>query len=250
MTRITINKLPVYFTLLFVVLFVAIAASAQDKPLLSAEIQKVLDAEGIVAAKQHFAELYPSRAAEFSINMQDMMLLGNQYMQSGNQSAGMAVLEMAGTVAEGMMNSNPMFQEMMSQDAEQGNSQGEEKQPRNEVKQNQSQGLVRDDLDLFTGLYGDPQESNEHKRLWVMPSCNGHLVVGALWGDVSPWWMKSENDARFSYSDSFLSIEISFNAMTKGKAGSMSHNLGFMPSPLKLMGSIPEGWGSCVEDRR
>ena len=56
---------------------------------------------------------------------------------------------------------------------------------------------VNKDLERFTGLYSDPEESNENRKLWVMVSCDGQLVSGALWGDVAPWWMKSEGDNVF-----------------------------------------------------
>ena len=78
-------------------------------------------------------------------------------------------------------------------------------------------------------------------------SCDGYLVSGALWGDAAPWRMKSADDKKFTYSDSFNSFKIEFNTDSNGKAHKMIHDLGFIKSPLARLGSIPDEWSACIE---
>lgn len=108
----------------------------------------------------------------------------------------------------------------------------------NEAKQN---------LEQYTGLYGDPEESNEYRKLWVMVSCDGQLVTGALWGDVAPWWMKSEGNSVFTYKDSFSELRMEFEKDENGNVIRMNHDLSGIKTPLERLGPIPEDWEPCVE---
>lgn len=66
-------------------------------------------------------------------------------------------------------------------------------------------GTPRDDLERFYGVYGDP--NNPGRDFFVAPARRnpdalqqipeGYLMVGAMWGDVAPWYMKSVSDTRF-----------------------------------------------------
>jgi len=103
------------------------------------------------------------------------------------------------------------------------------------------------DLERFTGLYGDPEESNEYRKLWVMVSCDGQLVSGALWGDAAPWWMESEGDNVFTYADSFFKLRMDFETDEYGKTFRMNHDLSFLKTPLERLGPIPDDWDPCVE---
>ena len=103
------------------------------------------------------------------------------------------------------------------------------------------------DLERFTGLYGDPAESNENRKLWVMTSCDGQLVSGALWGGAAAWWMKSGGDNVFTYEDSFSKIRMEFETDKDGKAIRMIHDLSAIKTPLEWLGPIPADWDPCVE---
>ena len=105
----------------------------------------------------------------------------------------------------------------------------------------------REDLQRFTGLYGDPEEKNETRRLWIMISCDGYLVSGALWGDVAPWWMTSEAENIFTYADSFFKLRLEFETDSDGKIKAMIHDFTGIKSPLKLLAPVPEEWGPCLE---
>ncbi len=106
---------------------------------------------------------------------------------------------------------------------------------------------ARDDLMRFTGLYADPNEENELRKLWVMVSCDGYLVAGALWGDVAPWWMTSESENVFTYEDSFIQLRLEFETDENGKTVRMHHDLQGMKSPLVWSGPLPEDWDPCLE---
>jgi hypothetical protein len=66
-------------------------------------------------------------------------------------------------------------------------------------------GAPRDDLERFYGIYGDP--ANPGRDFFVaeaepplgsdMEVPPGYLMIGAMWGDVAPWYMESVSDRRF-----------------------------------------------------
>jgi hypothetical protein len=67
-------------------------------------------------------------------------------------------------------------------------------------------GEPRDDLERFYGVYGDPDNPGRDffvkeaeapiwmERLNIPP---GYLMIGAMWGDVAPWYMKSLSETEF-----------------------------------------------------
>jgi hypothetical protein len=125
--------------------------------------------------------------------------------------------------------------------------QEEEKASEREQSILERQGQPRDDLDRFKGVYGDPAEAESTRQLWVNVSCDGYLVVGAMWGDAAPWWMRSESENVFTLEDSFNNIRMEFGT---SESLQMNHNLEFMESPLQRVGDLPEDWDSCIERYR
>jgi len=234
-------------------------AIAGDKPLLSEEIRQVIDTRGTEAARKRFAEIYPSRKDEYTIDMQDFAQLSSEYVQAGNMEAAGVLMEMVTPLMQDIMatsmnaQSGALAQQMAAaqraEEARQVTNREAEQRLQEEVTDRQ-RGRSRDDLGRFTGLYGDPAEGNETRRIWVMVSCDGHLVSGALWGDASPWWMRSAADRVFTYSDSFTSFSMEFETGADGKASRMIHELEFMKSPLERLGPIPDDWGSCLKSER
>jgi len=110
------------------------------------------------------------------------------------------------------------------------------------------QGQPRDDLEQFKGVYGNPDEPESPRQLWVNISCDGYLVTGAMWGDAAPWWMRSESETVFTMEDSFNNVRLEFTP--GGDDLEMIHNLDFMENPLKRVGPLPEDWNSCMERYR
>lgn len=242
---------------LAIVIFLAIPAmlTAQDKPLLSEAIREVIDTQGIEAAKKHFAEQYELQKDAYEIDMKEISELGNSYVNAGNYEAASVVMEITLPFMQDMYTSQMSGQSnVMDQQQAEMERVEKEKQKKNSEEEQLSKdnyktllGEARKDLERFTGLYGDPEEKNEHRKLWVMVTCDGYLVSGALWGDASPWWMTTEGDKTFSYADSFVKLNMEFDTDANGKAVRMVHDLSFMKTPLERTGPVPEDWEPCVE---
>ncbi len=171
---------------------------AQDKLNLSEAIHEVIESQGLEAAKQQFASMDPSERKQYNVDMEGISELTNAYLEEGNMEAIVVVSEisapfMQDMVAQSMEQYAPEMEEMAEQrevEREQEARQREEERAR-ERQQSviERQGQPRDDLDRFKGVYGDPDDSESTRRLWVNVSCDGYLVSGAMWCDAAPWWM-------------------------------------------------------------
>jgi hypothetical protein len=238
---------------LFIVILLSTPAVIlpQDKPLLSEAIQQAIETKGIDYAKQQFLESYESQKDRYEIDIQAVSKLSSDYIKKGKMKEAGAVMEIATPWIQkytaSKMGGN--YSEMVKKDkAEKKQKNESEKQQLKENKKtDNSSGKPRNDLERFTGIYGDPAEKNETRRLWVQVSCDGYLVSGALWGDASPWWMKSESDKVFTYKDSFSNLRMEFVTGSDGKAVKMIHDLSFMKSPLERLGPIPDDWKPCID---
>jgi hypothetical protein len=238
-----------YLSIILLLSFPAFLIS-QEKPLLSEAIRQAIDTKGIEFAKKHLLESYESLKNNYEIDVEAVSKLGSDYIKEGKMEEAGAAMEIATPWLQQYTASKigGTYPEMVKQEKS-GNERKEEKEKRvtKEDKAINSSGKPRNDLERFTGIYGDPAEKNETRRLWVRESCDGYLVSGALWGDASPWWLKSESDNIFTYSDSFSDIRLEFVTGNDGKARKMIHNLEFMKTPLERLGPIPADWGPCVE---
>jgi len=256
MSGLTINKL---VTAVFLSLSIVLSGYvfAQDKPLLSDAIRKAIDNQGVEAAKRHFAELDESRRDSYNIDVQGISELTNKYVQGGNMEAAGAVSEISAPFLQGIIIkslnqyapelSKQMAEQQQAEKEQQATDREEEQKPRERKQIVNFQGESRQDLGRFVGLYGDPAERNPNRRLWVTVSCDGYLVVGTLWGDASPWWMRSAGDNVFTYQDSFSKLRLEFATEANGKTVRMIHDLEHMKSPLERLGPLPEDWDPCVE---
>ena len=240
---------------IYIILITPVIILAQGKVLLSEAIQDELTAKGIESAKKYFAEQFESNKNSYEVDMDGISELSGKFANADKIELSGAVMEIAMPFIEYSM-SNQMSQSPNEdarklagmQEAEknkQSNSGNTISKKDNEVASNQ--GKPRDDLERFTGLYGDPADKEKNRKLWVMVSCDNYLVVGALWGGAAPWWMKSESDKVFTYSDSFTSIEIEFVTDANGKAVKMNHDLSYLKNPLERLEPIPADWEPCVE---
>jgi hypothetical protein len=240
---------------LLIILLVPVIVLTQNKMLLSEAIQNELDAKGIEGAKKYFSEQFESNKNSYEVDMDGISELSGKYANAGKIELSGAVMEIAMPFMEYSM-SNQMSQSpnedarklaemQQAEKNKQSNNENVVSKKDNEVASNQ--GKPRDDLERFKGLYGDPADKDKNRKLWVMVSCDNYLVVGALWGGAAPWWMKSESDKVFTYSDSFTSIEIEFVTDANGKAVKMNHDLSYLKNPLERLEPIPEDWEPCVE---
>ena len=253
-----LNRSLPFFCLFICCVFLINNASAQDKPLLSEAIKEAIDERGIQDAKQYFLDMDQSERAQYNIDTEGISDLTTFYLEEGNMDALMAVSEISAPFMQDMvtqaMKEYAPEMEKMEQMAEQRQAEREQQAREREEERNRErqqsiverQGEPRDDLERFTGLYADPQSNSTTRQLWVQVSCDGYLVSGAMWGDASPWWLRSESENEFSYSSSFSNIRMEFRTSTDGTL-EMVHDLEFMESPLKRVDSLPEDWNSCLE---
>jgi hypothetical protein len=233
------------------------SAIAQDKPLLSEAIRKEIDTQGIEIAKRYFSEQFQSQKDLYNIDMQGISAIGNAYAQAADTESANAVLEIALPFMQLLLTSGSngapsnMFDGLAEQEREEKTEREKQAKKRFEDQQQKDiisyQGQPRSDLDRFAGLYGDPAEIDKNKQLWVMVSCDGYLVSGAIWGDASPWWMSSTDDMIFTYKDSWNNIRMQFKTDINGKVLSMIHDLDYMKNPLERLGPVPDDYGSCLE---
>ncbi len=217
------------------------AQAATSKPPLSEEIAKVIDQDGVEAGQRRFDQLYPAQKDDYELDIPGFFALATKYVRGGNTAAGQQVMAMAATVAQdGMATTTGMAP--LDRRA-QAPAKREPPRPRPDPL-----GTQREDLARFTGLYGDPNRTDEHRTLWVSTTCNGHLVAGASWGDASPWYMRSQSDTAFvaeGFGGKMWQFE--FQTQADGTARTMVHGLDYMPNPLPHLGPLPDDWQKCIQ---
>jgi len=229
---------------------------AQSKPSLSAEVAAVMEAEGVAAAKQRFAEIYPARKDEYDVDPQEMVKLSQGYMQAGDMEAGMALVEMMSMITVEMSSAamkaySPQMAEMaQNAEAAERTAWEQEKEDREREQKNLKQqqdplrGEPRSDLERFKGIFGDASDNERLRTLFVTVSCDGYLVTGPMWADVGPWWMRSAADRVFTYADAWTNLSIEFSG--SGEALTLSHDIEGVTSPLRWLGSLPADWDTCL----
>ncbi len=220
-------------------------AGAQ-KPLLSEEIHKLLEREGAAAAQRRFDELYPGHKDRFDLDLKGFAALAMQYSKAGDQAKAQLILGMSSAITRDMItafaDSMPTAPKPSTPDpaAQPAAKQSRTREPDPDL------GPARKDLDRFRGLYGVPGKNGSRRDLFVTVSCDGYLVVGAMWGDTSNWWMKSVSEYSFEMSDSFMSLHLQFVPGPGGTPSALKHDLQGLPSPLPRVGPLPDGWEACV----
>jgi hypothetical protein len=258
MHRLAIRAPAASLLLLFLAMLQAPFATAQDKPLLSQEVRRVIEERGVPAAKARFAEIYPSQQDRYEIDMQGMLGLIGEFMSAGNTDASQAAAEMMATINQDMIAAlvpalaglaePPAVSEQARQteQALQAASRAEEERSRQNVE-SQARGRARDDLARFTGIYGAPADRARTRTLFAAVSCDGYLITGPNWADVAPWWMRSAADTVFTYSDSFQSLSMEFQTDDNGQAQRLSHDIDGLASPLQRLDPLPDEWPASVE---
>lgn len=113
-------------------------------------------------------------------------------------------------------------------------------------------GEPRDDLERFYGLYGDGSGKNffvtrakrpEYAEKQIPP---GYLMIGAMWGDVAPWYMKSVSETRFEQqwvNPASEPVIAEFELDSDGDARAIIFETVFADrGRLTRVGNLPEGW--------
>jgi hypothetical protein len=232
-------------------------ARAQE-PVIAPEIGQIINSDGVDAANARFAELIQSPSLDYNMESQGLMTLMTGYIQSGNEEAASAVGEMYAQMMQQMLSggasayppgmAEAMAEAQKAEEAQQRADQAaaEAEQQMQQQQAAQSRGKSRDDLDRFKGMYSDPGSDDTGRSIFVTVSCDGYLVTGAMWGDVSPWWMRSAADKVFTYADSWTNISMEF--VGDGGPGTlMQHDIEGVASPLENKGPLPDDWPECME---
>jgi hypothetical protein len=119
-------------------------------------------------------------------------------------------------------------------------------------------GEPLEDVQRYCGVYGSAEQPNrdffvtEAKRPPLAERAPeippGYLMIGAMWGDVSPWYMKSISATRFEQQvrgdfgppEPFV---VEFELDENGEAVAMTFKTGFEErGRLERKGDLPEGW--------
>jgi hypothetical protein len=222
------------------------AAQDPDRPLLSQEIRTLLERDGIEAARNRFEAIFPAQKDKYEIDMQGMAEMGAEYMQAGDYQRAEAVMQMVGVITQNMAANSGMMQAGAAASGKRERAESKPSEPARGTANGPDFGPTRDDLARFAGVYGDPDQPDSNRKLFVSQSCEGHLVAGAMWGDAQNWWMRSVSDNAFEMSSDFLSLRLEFQLGPDGNAQAVNHDLDFIASPLQKLGPLPEGWEECL----
>jgi hypothetical protein len=257
----------------------ALPASAQEKPPLSEEIRKAFEEGGVEAAEARYREILEGERDAWEFDAEAMMAIGSEYAQAGNMEGVQAFYTIGSQMAMAEFQSsdagarfNAMMDSVTRGDEDRG---GSEDQVRIDQAVASSeadgaavsaaagevvaagspdQGFPRDDLDRFFGLYRDPNPPGTANRdLFVTRTCNGRLAIGAMWGDVAPYVMRSEGDTRFTqiWVSEFEPVphQLDFELGPAGRATAVTHNVTaeYTFERWARVGDLPDGYEDCLD---
>lgn len=244
------------FALLAALVFSVQAGAQEPKPLLSDEIGKVIEAEGVEAAQARFDEIFPDRADQYQVDAEGFSGLAVQRMTAGDTAGAEALMGMFMTISQSELGAlmpeiaAAVEAEQRSRDRAQAGAEGTAEASGPGARGGAGPGPARDDLRRFRGLYGEPGQVPP-RDLFVVETCDGYLVAGPMWADVAPWHLTSVGDDRFEYADSFTSVELTFRTEDGGRALSLGHTVEGLASPLPHRGPLPSEWGDdCLNVER
>jgi hypothetical protein len=115
-------------------------------------------------------------------------------------------------------------------------------------------GAPRDDLGRFYGVYGEP---DGRRNFFVAearsqpdarnPVPSGYIMIGAMWGDVAPWYMRSLAETRFEqvYVSEYQAepLVVEFELGPDGRAVALRLETMFDDrGRLERVGDLPEAW--------
>lgn len=221
---------------------------------LSTEVARLIETQGVGAAREWFTQLWQDGAADYEPDVDKLADLGSRYLQEGNLEAGMAVMEMVSIISlaeldAALQSQAALVAEMEAAAAEIAAEKGAEADATVTAAAPESaapeRGPAREDLQRFTGLYAS--EESPDRELFVTRTCNGFLVAGPLWADTAPWGLRSEGDTVFGFQQSGLQFRLEFATNDDGTALQLSHTIRGLASPMQRRGPLPDAWHTCLE---
>jgi hypothetical protein len=237
---------PLLLPLLFA--WPASAQVAAKRPLLSDAIRTTIEKDGADAARQRYQEIAQDQANTYEFDLKALVDLGSAYIQRGETEKGQVIFEIAALAA--------MVVSGVPREAAGAATRPARPTARRETGEEAARrrtlallGPGRDDLKRFHGVYGDASAQDGPRRNFaVEQSCDGHLRLGAMWGDVMPWTMKSVGDVEFVQGATdpgqTTPIRIRFELDGDGRARALTHNMTDLGLPLRVarIGDLPAAW--------
>ncbi|MDH3620921.1 MAG: hypothetical protein OER91_08525 [Gammaproteobacteria bacterium] len=231
--------------------------AAADEPVIAPEIGRLIAEDSLDAAKTRFKELLKTDSLNHTAEIQALHSLMSAYMQAGNMEAGSAVGEMSAELTMQMMSSGgaygmpgmDMQQLQQMEDAQKAQEEAErqEEQKLAAKQEQQSRGKSREDLQRFTGFYGEPGSNDMGKTVFVAVSCDGYLVTGPMWADVGAWWMRSAADSVFTYSDSWTDLSLEFVQDGNDGHHTLKNDIDGIGAALEWKKELTPEYAKCVE---
>jgi len=242
----------------FIMGILAGPASAQTTGSLVDELRTALAQGGADAARQRFAEIWPAQKDRYPHDPRAFMQLMQEQAQTGSMDTLQALAEInmqllqetlgaaqAGAGAGPGAGASAELERALAEQNDRAAAVEERaaaaQREAQERRATQERGAARDDLDRFTGMYGEGG-----RQLFVKTTCDGRLAAAPMWADIAPWWLRSAADAVFSYSDNFLAFAMEFELDGKGRAIALRHDLDGMPNPMRRSGDLPPELRGCL----
>lgn len=237
---------------LLAVLLVAFPVSAQEqtgKPRISARVRTLMEQQGPMQAQMEFSRLFVSERDAYDFDADGLAELSREYMRAGDVDKAKAALGMATMVDMRSPEVHAAREELKTMQRGQRQQRSAERLEARRTEISARRGPARDDLGRFAGEYGN--SSHPGRTFFVTRTCDGHLAVGAMWGDVAPWVMKPLSDTEFAEpraGPSGTAIGVSFDAPAGGNATAMRFSAGFEDwGTLQRTGDLKPGFRECIQ---
>ncbi|HEX9563628.1 MAG TPA: hypothetical protein VF981_06645 [Gemmatimonadaceae bacterium] len=240
-----------------------VAAQARTKPLLSREIRAAYTSGGAAAAEKRYQEIVERESGDYQFDLKGMMGVGTEYAKAGDMTAAQVFLAIAGEMSTAESRRSPAVQQIakMLDSADRVDSADRAKQAAEPGPEDRSRtpvdlGPTRQDLARFAGVYGDPAQQRNPRNFFVIPDCDGRLKFGAMWGDVSPWTLRSTGDRTFVQarmnSGETEPFRLEFHVGAGGNATAVTHTFTFGAGPVRVprLHDLPAAWeAECKQTR-
>lgn len=236
------------------------SAQATGEAMIAPEIERVIAEEGIDAAKSRYQELSQSESLDVMLETLGLQNLFSTYQLGGKLGAAEAVAEMMSDMTMKMMSASMdmymppgMAEQMEAQQQAEQKAKAQRQQEQlaeqrlREEKLAKQRGQSRNDLTRFSGLFGVPGVNEPGRTIFVSVSCDGYLVTGPMWADISPWWMRSASGLVFTHSGPQNEFSMEFETGDGDKVVRMRHDIDGVTSPLEWKQDLPKEWRKCME---